>query len=224
MEAKIYLPLCEQYHSLAKNFFAQYVDITSGQHPATSDWLENPEESTRLMCFHIARLQAAICSVIFEALSIESLINFFGAVTLGDDIFYKKYEAKKRYSTLKKLEEICKQEFSTPYPGSVEHNAQLRQLFEKRNKLVHNKPMQHTIVSSNSFDDYHSAYREISFVFNNLEAEIGLYDEVKSNLIACCGTDPFRTLVQSASESIKQSIFEMFTYGHSSQCCDADSQ
>ena len=116
MEAKIYLPLCEQYHSLAKNFFAQYVDITSGQHPATSDWLENPEESTRLMCFHIAQLQAAICSVIFEALSIESLINFFGAVTLGDDIFYKKYEAKKRYSTLKKLEEICKQEFSTPYP------------------------------------------------------------------------------------------------------------
>lgn len=101
MEAKIYLPLCEQYHSLAKNFFAQYVDITSGQHPATSDWLENPEESTRLMCFHIARLQAAICSVIFEALSIESLINFFGAVTLGDDIFYKNTRKKSDTARLK---------------------------------------------------------------------------------------------------------------------------
>ena len=93
-----YFTFCEQYAAMAKSFYSQY-----HQHQ------ENAKSSTPSAS--IAMEQAAICAVIFQALAVESYVNLFGSVVLGDDVFRCRYESeidkKHRASTIDKIKNIC---------------------------------------------------------------------------------------------------------------------
>ena len=180
-----YFTLCEQYDTMAKSFYFQYHQY---QEDAKSG---DPSAS-------IAMEQAAICAVIFQALAVESYVNLFGSVVLGDDVFRCRYESetdkKHRASTIDKIKNICNIELGNPYPTSGEHFRTLKGLLDKRNKLVHPKSKPHTIENrpynykkpEDSCSDYVQAFNEeIGFIYNSLEAEMLVYDDLKKNLARC---------------------------------------
>ena len=63
-----YLPFCEQYAAMAQCFYSQYQQSAAG-----NDVIDS-----------IAMEQSAICAVIFQALAVESYVNLFGSVILGN--------------------------------------------------------------------------------------------------------------------------------------------
>lgn len=73
-----YLPLCEQYNSLAQSFFQQhlYFKNESKQLGKSVDYFDNPIQALKQNECAIAMLQTAICAVVFEAFAIESYTNF----------------------------------------------------------------------------------------------------------------------------------------------------
>ncbi|SFO93461.1 hypothetical protein SAMN05216343_10141 [Oscillibacter sp. PC13] len=179
------LPLCEQYAAMAKSFYFQY-----HQHQ------ENAKSGAPSAS--IAMEQAAICAVIFQALAVESYVNLFGSVVLGDDVFRCRYESetdkKHRASTIDKIKNICNVELRNPYPTSGEDFGILKGLLDKRNKLVHPKSKPHAIENrpynykkpEDLYSDYVQAFNEeIGFIYNNLEVEMLVYDELKKNLARC---------------------------------------
>ena len=86
-----YLPFCEQYAAMAQCFYSQYQQSAAG-----NDVIDS-----------IAMEQSAICAVIFQALAVESYVNLFGSVILGDENFRNNYESETDKNTdsvrLKKL-------------------------------------------------------------------------------------------------------------------------
>lgn len=212
-----YLPLCEQYNSLAQSFYQQHLDIKAkiAQLGKSADMLENPSLANTQNMLTIGMLQTAISAVIFEAFAIESYVNFFGAYILGDSTYYSTYESGgygKRYSTIEKIKMMCKVEFKSPYPTGGKHFAVLKGLFTKRDKLAHNKPKGYEISTKNGnyFYDYDEAISEISFIYEELEQEMALYDAVKGNLTASSKQqEPIASFQENAATAIAKSIVQM---------------
>lgn len=214
ISVNMYMPLCEQYNSLAQNFYQQYLiqrneAIRVGK---SFDFFENPEAAILQSKRNIIILQLAICSVVFECFAIESYVNFWGAYRLGDDAYYSKYETKPRYSTIEKIKLLCKDEFNSPYPTGGKHFATLKRLFTKRGQLAHDKPKGHMIsnLNGNTFDDYNEAISALSFVASGIDEELQLYQTVKENLsIASKLPDPVVELQERAGNAIEASIEQM---------------
>ena len=214
-----YLPLCEQYNSLAQSFFQQhlYFKNESKQLGKSVDYFDNPIQALKQNECAIAMLQTAICAVVFEAFGIESYTNFFGAYRLGNSLYYSNYESGekgKRYSTLCKIKMLCRDKFKSPYPTGGTHFTTLKSLFDKRDKLAHNKPKgyEFTVTESHCFDDYYEAMSELSFIYENLEKEMALYSEVKENLAAASGQqEPIAEWISNAQDAIAKSIANMIT-------------
>lgn len=212
-----YLPLCEQYNSLAQSFYQQYLDIKGQltQLGKPADLLDNPSLAITQNALTMGMLQTAISAVVFEAFAIESYVNFFGAYILGDSTYYSTYESGergKRYSTIEKVKMMCKDEFKSPYPTGGKHFVALKGLFTKRDKLAHNKPKGHEISSKNGngFDDYYEAISEISFIYEGLEQEMALYDEVKEKLTASSKQhEPIAAFLESAATAIAKNVVQM---------------
>lgn len=211
-----YVPLCEQYNTLAQSFYQQHLDLKSQleQLGPPADFLENPILANAQMELHAGIFQAAICAVVFEAFAIESYVNFFGASTLGDDKYYATYESGepgKRYSTIYKLKKLCKDEFDSSYPTDGKHFVALKGLFDKRNRLAHNKPKAHILSTKNgdTFDDYYDAMAEISFVYEGLEGEMALYDSVKEKLSESTKQpEPIAEYHKNTASAMAQSILQ----------------
>lgn len=212
-----YLPLCEQYNSLAQSFFQQHLDLKTEleRFGKPIDFFENPVLASKQNELTMGVLQTAICAVVFEAFAIESYVNFFGAYKLGDSTYYSRHESGekgKRYSTIEKIKLICKNEFNAPYPTGDKHFCTLKSLFSKRDRLAHNKSKGHeiSVENSNSFDDYYDAMSEIAFIYEGLEHEMSLYDSVKANLTASSGQkEPIAGFLETAKAAIIQSIYQM---------------
>ena len=212
-----YLPLCEQYNSLAQSFYQQHLDMKDkiAQLGKSADLLENPSLANTQNMLTIGMLQTAISAVIFEAFAIESYVNFFGAYILGDSAYYSTYESgeyRKRYSTIEKIKMMCKVEFKTSYPTGGKHFAVLKGLFTKRDKLAHNKPKGHEIStkSGSNFYDYDEAITEISFIYEELEQEMALYDAVKENLTASSKQqEPIASFQENVATAIAKSFVQM---------------
>lgn len=212
-----YLPLCEQYNSLAQSFYQQHLEIKSQltQLGKPADFLDNPSLASTQYELTIGMLQASISAVVFEAFAIESYVNFFGAYVLGDSTYYSTYESGehgKRYATIEKIKMMCKDEFKSPYPTGGKHFVALKGLFTKRDQLAHNKPKGHEIStkSGNSFADYYEAFSEISFIYEGLEQEMALYDEVKENLTASSKQqNPIASFSEKAAAAIAKSAVQM---------------
>lgn len=210
-----YLPLCEQYNTLAQSFYQQYVDakqelLLLGKNV---DIMENIGLARTKSQLEMAMLQSAICAVVFEAFAIEAYVNFFGIYSLGEKYYLSHYESKdKRYSTVRKIVVLCKKEYGSPYPEESEHFSTLDGLFRKRNALVHNKPRGNIISSREDFSDYLSAMQEISSIYINLDCEMNLYNEVKNNLSEISKQpEVVRTYVQSAMTAVNQALANMDT-------------
>lgn len=198
MEFSGYVPLCEQYNGLAQSFYQQYLDAK--------------EQKRDAMCL----LQSAICAVVFEAFAIEAYVNFFGAYTMGDDEFYKNFESGergKRYSTIEKMKLFCKGENKKSYPTGGMHFSILKGLLSKRDKLAHSKPRAHTLHKDDSSDsDYLVMMSEISFVYDNLDKEMNLYAEVKSNMSAACNVvEPITDMLCRSAQFMSNLATEMLT-------------
>ena len=84
---EVYFPLCQQYAAMAQSFYSQYQQSAAGNDVLAS----------------IAMEQAAICAVIFQALAVESYVNLFGSVILGDENFRNNYESETDNSHLSYL-------------------------------------------------------------------------------------------------------------------------
>ena len=212
-----YLPLCEQYNSLAQSFYQQYHEINDklSQLGKPADLLCNPSLAIDKNVLTMRMLQSAICAVVFEAFAIESYVNFFGAYILGDSTYYSTYESGergKKYTTIEKMKMMCKDEFQSPYPTGGKHFVVLKGLFTKRDKLAHNKPKGHGLSTKNgnSFDDYYEAISEISFIYEELAQEMALYDEVKENLTTSSNKEePIAAFLDSASTAISKNMVQM---------------
>ena len=214
-----YLPLCEQYNNVAQSFYQQHLDAKQQltQFEESVDLLDNFNRAIAKAELEMGVLQTAICAVVFEAFAIEAYVNFFGAYTLGDSTYYSIYESGeqgKRYSTIEKIKSLCKEQFTSPYPTDGEHFRRLKGLFEKRGRLAHNKPKRHEISTKNgeNFGDYYDAMNEISFVYDNLEKEMDLYNEVRMNLTAASKQpEPIDAYIESAATVTAKSFIQMIT-------------
>lgn len=212
-----YVPLCEQYNSLAQSFFQQHLYYKNELNKLgkSVDYFDNPALASKQNEYTIAMLQTAICAVVFEAFAIESYTNFFGAYRLGDSLYYSIYESEekgKKYSTLCKIKMLCKDEFKSPYPTGGVHFVTLKSLFNKRDRLAHNKPKgyEFTLETSHYFDAYYEAMSELSFIYENLEKEMALYDEVKENLTTASGQrEPIAEMLSNAKDAIAKSMANM---------------
>ena len=207
-----YLPFCEQYAAMAQCFYSQYQQSAAG-----NDVIDS-----------IAMEQSAICAVIFQALAVESYVNLFGSVTLGDENFRCNYESETdkthRFSTLEKIKRICKDEFNTPYPTDGKHFKVLQGLLSKRDKLVHQKSKPHNIEKRpfdyndplKSYADYLQAYEEeIGFIHEDLENEMKVYDDLQENLAQCSGREEvvkslFGKYMGEMNKTIESSIMMMY--------------
>lgn len=212
-----YLPLCEQYNSLAQSFYQQHLEfygqLTQLGKPV--DLIDDPSLATTQNTLVLEMLQSAICAVVFEAFAIEAYVNFFGAYILGDSTYYSTYESGepgKKYSTIKKMKMMCKDEFQSPYPTGGNHFVVLKGLFSKRDKLAHNKPKGYEISAKNgnTFEDYYEAISEISFIYEGLAQEMALYDEVKENLTTSSNKqEPIAAFLDSAATAIAKNMVQM---------------
>lgn len=204
-----YVPLCEQYNDIAQSFFQQYKDLRDEQASLGKpiDYFEKPNEAEHQTFLSIGILRTAIGAVVFEAFAIESYVNFWGASLLGDSQFYEKYESGKKgqkYSTIEKIKLICKDDFQSPYPTGGTHFSNLKALFSKRDRLAHNKPKGHKIelIENALHSEFESADKEISFVFDNLETDMTMYSELKTNLTHCSGKpEPMNTLIEELKKA-----------------------
>lgn len=194
------------------------------------DLFESKEFAVQYYTLFDTKENAALCAIIFEALAIEAYVNFWGASLLGDKVFYEKYEVGKKgknkdgkkrptLSTLEKIKEICKEEFHAPYPTDDVHYRLLKALFEKRDRVVHCKPKEHIIsqpspiqqYSPELYDDYLDALKEFDFIYDDIDLQMQLYQDVKDNLSRCSGKpDPFCQQINAVGDAIGKSIADMF--------------
>lgn len=226
----IYPSFCEQFERLAQNFYSQYrLALECPSVEKSYDYLDSPELFVQQMKVDNLKETSAICAIVFESLAIEAYVNFWGASILGDEIFFSKYEPQKNSaasgsakthlkSTLEKMKYICKTEFDKPYPTNGSHYSRLKNLFLKRDKLVHNKPRGYLIELAPfnydspelAFADYTDVLNQINFIYDGIDDELKLYEEVKSNLEICSGKlDPSKQQFLNSAKQIATQIDAM---------------
>ena len=110
---------------------------------------------------------------------------------------------------LKKIKHICKDEFNNPYPTDGKHFEVLKGLFSKRDRIVHQKSKPYNIEKrpldydnmAEQYDDYLHAYEtEIGFIYERLEDEMKVYEELKENLTRCSGREEIIKLLLEKNE------------------------
>jgi len=200
-----YMPLCEAYNNIAQNAYAEYKELIK-----TAEEHCNKLNVIELAYHQESSFRCAIIAVIFEALAMEAYVNFFGAYTLGVDIYYSEYESKiKRFSTIDKIKAMCKERFLKPYPTNGQHFRNLLAIFQKRDQLVHNKPQGHNLSNQSATlkDDSAALLDEYSFVYENLDSEMCLYNELKKNLADSSGKpEPASQMLQNAVDNMAKAI------------------
>lgn len=196
-----YMPLCETYHNIAQNAYSEYKDLIKNE-----KYLGCGANVVERAYYQESSFRCAIIAVIFEALAMEAYVNFFGAYILGDDIYYSEYESKtKRLSTIDKIKAMCKERFLKPYPTDGQHFRNLLAIFQKRDQLVHNKPQGHNLSNQSATlkDDSAALLDEYSFVYENLDSEMCLYNELKKNLADSSEKpEPAAELLQNALDNM----------------------
>ena len=133
---------------------------------------------------------AAVNAVVFQALAIEAYTNLAGMFIIGEKKFYKKHEGKSNNEKLELLEESLEKAFSSELKGKIKN------LFTKRNKLVHQKPKSFKIEMKDfDYSDLTSNYTDISKIFDdfcyawsNIDEEMTLYQAMQNELTAMRGT------------------------------------
>lgn len=196
----VYLCMSETFSIMANRAYERY-RIAVEQRTMYEDGVDllslsiDEIEKYKEICY--TQISEAISVVVFQAFAIENYINLYGAIELTPEVFYSEIEPPKDekpknfhyLTTTEKLKEICRR-MGKNYPST--HLNEIEKLFTKRNRLAHTKPKPHLISilpfdyenPSASFMDYLDAGKEIAFIYEGLEKEILLYEELRVNLTA----------------------------------------
>lgn len=102
--------------------------------------IHTPEENKRFEESLSTRQMYAVSAIMYEALAIESVINFLGADKFGADFFNKNLDM---LSFSKKLNVVTKFRTGKEFPKGDAINRRLGQLKDIRDSLAHNKSMEY---------------------------------------------------------------------------------
>ena len=195
-----YFLKCIDFDSIAQNSYAQYLSF-SKQYKALGndlDVLEVPQAVVNYISAYKNMESAAYMAIVFEALAVEAYVNTLGEHLIGER-YYQEYEskdAKKDRTTLGKLKRLCKNEIGRPYPTDGVHFRAIQTLLNKRDAIVHTKPVRFAISkcdydyadSAASFRDIIEAFSgQVGFLFENIEQDMACYRELDANMCELLG-------------------------------------
>ncbi len=200
--ASIILTNANVYADMSDDYYKQYLHFSELRNnlPISFDIVSDTERYVLAFNLQQEARKNAIAAIVFQALAIEAYINLFGMYTLGEKLFYDKYE---RLSFTKKLEAIC-ESFGRIYPQ--EHLSQVYNLFQKRHRLVHEKPKEFSFHFQpfdynhleNNYSDIDAVLEADSFVLNNIADEMTLYQQLQNNIMHIRDAD--KELIQEIQE------------------------
>lgn len=226
--AKVFFTSANLYASIASNFYQDFLQIEEAYQLADAKLKSDPENTGiyhGVLGIFRVKEERAIEAVIFQALAIEAYINLFGVTEIGEERFYGD-KIERIHPSSKKLRRICS-EISKTYPE--EHLLELDKLFKKRDDLVHQKPRNY-IIEETPYDYDHPGenYRDLLmieneqfFVFDNLDREMKLYEELQNNIKTLRGSEEElieetqRRMVEENYREIGQRIAKTFNLGNS---------
>lgn len=205
------------YADIAHDSYSEYLNLDK----TICSFDSSPEADCSFDKMYLLRRreQAAIKAVVFQALAIEAYVNLFGYCVTGE-IEIKRADGN-YMSTVSKLEEICRR-LSKQYP--TDSSRRIRKLFSKRDSLVHQKP-QEIIITKQPFDynhpeknyeDISSFYDTLNELYNNLDNDMQLYNELQENIKVIRNSDTelldelCQNQVRKAFIEIEQCTKEMF--------------
>ena len=192
-----------QYAYMSKTFYNQFLEAKKMyENLDTSENKDSLEQQLYSIAIQRPYLQqmdeAAIATVIFQALAIEAYVNLLGIDILGEDKYYTYcYEKKKRLeraSTKKKLEVIT-EIIGQPLPDGLLHD--ISALMDKRNDLVHQKPRATWVgIAPYNYDNQEENFKDINAFIaetrmaeKNIDREVMLYEELSEAIKIIRGTD-----------------------------------
>lgn len=176
------------YARMSLSFYEEYLEIEEQYQKESLIFQSKNQEieyAGPVYALYALKEEKAIAAIIFQALAIEAYINLFGVVVFGENVFNSQHERK---PTFQKLNVICSQ-LSASYPES--HRVKLKELFDKRNELVHAKTKIYRVVPATMYDydhpennyrDVMDLYAGLSYVFVDIDAQMKLYQEFQENI------------------------------------------
>lgn len=188
---------CQKFANMADTLYHSYLVQNDAYEKTAHENIPIENKEGIILAYSIFdQLQAdAISAIIFQALAIEAYINLFGVYELGEEVFFSEYEppknkkpAKFHYkSSIEKLTSICKEVYHVDYPSS--EIAMIEALFNKRDRLVHNKPRphilekpsikSHTLPDNDSFESY---VEEETFIFDKIDMDMEQYKQLQKTI------------------------------------------
>lgn len=173
-----YYDMASVYSGLSENGFQVYLESDKERFQLDVERNFNigkysREERLKYKTLMSYRLAGALNTIVFQALAVETYINWYCYTIFGREEFYVA-ERKKRQSTIYKFKKILRH-----YKIGVEAFGQydiLQKLFEKRDQLVHYKP---TGLDDNELDigEILQHYQQqIGFIYENISEIAGIYD------------------------------------------------
>lgn len=192
---------CQQFANMSESFYQEYLTRRDAYEkiPHENIPVENIEGCHLAYETFVQLQKNAISAIIFQALAIEAYINLFGVYVLGEDAFFTMYEPPKNNrpkgfhykSSIEKLKSICKDVYKLDFPMSEITN--LQALFDKRDRLVHNKPRPYTldkpVIIFPTHPDYKDYYKDFNgysneetFMFDKLDLDMEQYKQLQKTI------------------------------------------
>ena len=203
----MYFTLCEDFENMAQEHYRVYCEAKQEYDQSIHS---NVSSSNILPAKKM--LWAACSAVVFEAIAIEAYVNLLGSYLMGDR--YIEQDRCKKQPTLDKLRMLCKDEIKKLYPANHMYEI-MRNLFIKRDRIVHTKPCPHTFeikpfnytdIESN-YSDYISAFsKEIGFLYEGLKEQMQSYSVLVQNINALLG----KNMLEEIRDAPKNNMESMF--------------
>lgn len=188
---------CQKFANMAENFYQEYLTQRDAyaKIPHKNIPVENIESCFFAYSIFELLQDNAISAIIFQALAVEAYINLFGVYELGEEAFFTRYEPPKNNrpkgfhykSSIEKLKSICKEVYNLDFPAS--DISPLQALFDKRDRLVHNKPRPYALEkpviklpTHPDYKDFDGYSNEETFIFDKLDLDMEQYKQLQKTI------------------------------------------
>jgi len=193
-ENKSYFLTCDVVYQMSLEFYKQfqesrlmYKELTKGGGWNFAGHSEG-ENNFYLNCSQ-TKHRTAISAIVFQALAVEAYVNLYGAIKMGEKKYYSEIETgKKGISTAVKITMIYKQSLHKSFPVNEKVYLDLKDLFEKRNKLVHYKPIGLDDSNSTIEEFGVNLFNQVLFIYKNIDSQMTVYYRLKKLLAELDGT------------------------------------
>lgn len=190
MENSFHVGLHEYYNFLALEYYQKYLTVNNEYNKLTNNnqsWnilSHSREDNEKYFRLCNERQNYSIIAIVFEAFSVEALINCYGAEELGEDVFNKKYE---RMNIRLKYIEVIKAATGKEFDKESDSYKMLDKLVDIRNNLAHSKSVKFDLNS----EDLQGYMDNVICLLGNkkesiyeiVDKVIGTYKELKKILI-----------------------------------------